>query len=597
MNNLNFATNEELTEKLDKIFAALPQDAQHSLIQISSSLYSSSEGESSPSLKNSLILLANICSCKLNLDSKNNPFLPDLSNLSQNEFSYLIKTIDNIHQNIIKSRIADILWTYGSPRNKSYLDMAINGYISLNIDNNFHEQDIYASWERAAVLATSTKTLIDKVEDKLLKEIENNSRSWDFHLLRIIEFFSKTDLNKNLHHCFAEILLEKQKEFNHQEQFNVIKQYLDLARDLFKKIGNNYKMYECIYLLAQATEEHGNFRERDSHMAAKYFYELSLQTYREIPRDYREQFNMSEKLSSIQEKITKLGPLVINKLQLSSTKEHDISELQFQSINHVKDKKTPFESLVYFSGVISVSYKYISKQTEENVTNSLIGNICNVTSMSQDGRKIAIIPVLNDKNKDEVILKTSIRDFIVRMQLYVNGLILPALRQIQKEYVFPKEFLIKLCKQSPVIPDKREILVANALYHGFEGDFRTSVHLLAPQVENMIRQRLKKNGITTTRIDKDNIEQEVGLSTLIDTERAKDILGEDLWFELQAVFTSSLSANLRNEVGHGLLDDDTSNTAYSIYAWWMVLRLVVQSILEDTDTSFEASDSFLSSSN
>ena len=78
------------------------------------------------------------------------------------------------------------------------------------------------------------------------------------------------------------------------------------------------------------------------------------------------------------------------------------------------------------------------------------------------------------------------------MQLYVNGLILPALRQIQKEYVFPKEFLIKLCKQSPVIPDKREILVANALYHGFEGDFRTSVHLLAPQVENMIRQRLKK---------------------------------------------------------------------------------------------------------
>ena len=189
MNNLNFATNEELTEKLDKIFAALPQDAQHSLIQISSSLYSSSEGESSPGLKNSLILLANICSCVLNLDSKNNPFLPDLSNLTQNEFSYLIKTIDNIHQNIIKSRIADILWTYGSPRNKSYLDMAINGYISLNIDNNFHERDIYASWERAAVLATSTKTLIDKVEDKLLKEIENNSRSWDFHLLRIIEIF------------------------------------------------------------------------------------------------------------------------------------------------------------------------------------------------------------------------------------------------------------------------------------------------------------------------------------------------------------------------------------------------------------------------
>ena len=607
MNNLNFATNEELTEKLDKIFVTLPQDAQHSLIQISSSLYSSSEGESSPGLKNSLILLANICSRALNLDSKNDPFLPALSiqdrrsfspiDLSQDEFSYLAEVVDNIHQNIIKSRIADILWTYGSPRNKSYLDMAINGYISLNVDNNFHERDIYASWERAAVLAMSTKMLIDKVESKLLKEIENSSRSWDLHLLRIIKIFSTTDLNRNLRHRFAEILLEKQKEFNHQEQFNVVEGYLKLARDLFKKIGNDSKMCECIYLLAQATEEHGNFRERDSHMAANCFYELSLQTYREIPRNYREQFNVSEKLRSIQEKITELGLLVINELQLSSTKEHDISELQFQSINHVKDKKTPFESLVYFSGIISVSYKNISKQTEENVNDSLIGNICNVTSMSQDGRKIAVIPVLNDKNKDEVILKTSIRDFVARMQLYVNGLILPALYQIQQEYIFPKEFLIKLCKRSPIIPDKREILVANALYHGFEGDFRTSVHLLAPQVENMIRQRLKKNGITTTHIDnKDSIEQEVGLSTLVATEGAKDILGEDLWFELQAVFTSSLSANLRNEVGHGLLDDDTSNTAYSIYVWWMVLRLVVQSILKDTDTSSETSDSVHSSS-
>jgi len=607
MNNFNFATNEELTEKLDKIFAALPQDEQHALIQISSSLYSSSEGESSPGLKNSLILLANICSCALNLDSKNDPFLPELStkdrrsflpiDLSQDEFSYLAEVVGGIHQNIIKSRIADILWIYGSPRNKNYLDMAINSYISLNIDNDFPKQDIYASWERAAVLSVSTKTLTSKVKYKLLKEIVNSSRNLDFHLLRIIEIFSKTDLSRNLHHRFAERLLERQKEFNHQEQFNVVEGYLKLARDLFKKIGDNSKMYECIYFLAQATEGHANFRELDSHMVAKHFYELSLQTYREIPGNYREQFNASEKLISIQEKINKLGPLVINELQLSSTKEHDISELQFQSMNHVKDKKTPFESLVYFSEIISVSYKNILKQTEENIKNSLIGNICNVTSMSQDGRKIAVIPVLNDKNKDEVILKTSIRDFIVWMQLYVNGLILPALCQIQKEYVFPKEFLIELCKQSPVVPDKREILVANALYHGFEGDFRTSVHLLAPQVENMIRQRLKKNGVITTHIDnKDGIEQEVGLSTLVATDGAKDILGEDLWFELQAVFTSSLSANLRNEVGHGLLDDDTSNTAYSIYAWWMVLRLVVKSILKDTDTSSETSDSVHSSS-
>ena len=128
-------------------------------------------------------------------------------------------------------------------------------------------------------------------------------------------------------------------------------------------------------------------------------------------------------------------------------------------------------------------------------------------------------------------------------------------------------------------PEKREILVANALYQGFELDFRSAIHLLAPQVENMVRQLLKRNGLVTTHTDPNGIENEMGLSSLVSIVGAREILGDDLWFELQAVFTDSLSANLRNEVGHGLLDDDTSNSLYSVYAWWVVLRLVVRNVI------------------
>ena len=162
------------------------------------------------------------------------------------------------------------------------------------------------------------------------------------------------------------------------------------------------------------------------------------------------------------------------------------------------------------------------------------------------------------------------------MHLVVEGCILPALEQIQQEHLFPKEFLIQLCKFSSIVPEKREILVANALYQGFEGDFRSAIHLLAPQVENMIRQLLKRNRLVTTHTE-NSIEEEKGLSRLVSS--ARNILGDDLWFELQAVFTDSLSANLRNEVGHGLLDDDTSNSLYSVYAWWMILRLVIRNVI------------------
>ena len=52
------------------------------------------------------------------------------------------------------------------------------------------------------------------------------------------------------------------------------------------------------------------------------------------------------------------------------------------------------------------------------------------------------------------------------------------------------------------------------------------------------------------------------------------IFGKDLSFEIKALFCDALGPNLRNELAHGLLDDDSFQSIQSIYAWWMGLRLV-----------------------
>ena len=89
---------------------------------------------------------------------------------------------------------------------------------------------------------------------------------------------------------------------------------------------------------------------------------------------------------------------------------------------------------------------------------------------------------------------------------------------------------------------------------------------------------MNKNGITTSTIDIDGIENENGLSTLLRHERATEVLGEDLLFELQALFTESMGPNLRNEVAHGLLNDRNSGSQAAVYAWWMILKLIVRSL-------------------
>ncbi len=595
MDELNFLSKEETSIKIDEIFSKLSNEEKNSLFRIHSILKNIATTETNTKLRKSLFLLSNICSPMIDLESRNDPFQPFMTwgnkrsflpiDLTDEEILYLSSILDEDLPPILKARIADILWTYLKPKNKKYSEIAIENYISMDVFKDFFQPDIYVFWEKAAMLAKQAKnsSLIEKIKSKLLNEIDHPSTSWDFHLLKIIEIFDNTDLDKGLNHELAEKLLEKQKEFNHEKQFHIAEKYLESATKLFKKAGNAEDSYRSLAFLAQATENHGDYRKNESAMVANSFYKLALQRYREIPNSYRSTLQIDQKLDTVQEKITQSGLLITDELKLISTEQMNISELQEQSINHVKDKQTAFESLLYFSGVSSCNFESIWKSTEKYIQNSVVSSLFGATSVSLDGRKISSIPplALDGNNRDEVILKNAIKNFGIHIHLTVKGCILPALNQIQEKHIFPKDFLVDLCNLSDIVPEKREILVANALYQGFEWDFRSAIHLLAPQVENMVRQLLKQNGLVTTHTAQKDIENEIGLSSLVNLDGAREILGDDLWFELQAVFTDSLSANLRNEVGHGLLDDETSNSLYSVYAWWMILRLVVHNVMPE----------------
>ncbi|MCL2906808.1 DUF4209 domain-containing protein [Shewanella fodinae] len=146
------------------------------------------------------------------------------------------------------------------------------------------------------------------------------------------------------------------------------------------------------------------------------------------------------------------------------------------------------------------------------------------------------------------------------------------------EHRFTKDLMATACHYSPIVPQSREQLLGYALWLGFEYEFGAAIHLLCPQLEHMVRLQLKDVGAITSNLDNDGIESECGLSTLMELPEAHELFGEDLTFRLKSIFTDSLGFNLRNEVAHGLLDDNFARSVGSIYAWWMVLKLVIRSI-------------------
>ncbi|MDZ4263129.1 MAG: DUF4209 domain-containing protein, partial [Pseudomonadota bacterium] len=171
------------------------------------------------------------------------------------------------------------------------------------------------------------------------------------------------------------------------------------------------------------------------------------------------------------------------------------------------------------------------------------------------------------------------QQFAGEVQLVVEGQILPALAQLLMEHRVTKEFIKAVCHYAPLVPQGREHLLGHALWLGFENDFGNAIHLLCPQLEHIVRTQLKDAGAQTSNIDREGIENENGLSTLMDLPESHQLFGDNLSFEIKSIFTDALGFNLRNEVAHGLLDDRSSTSISTIYAWWMILRIIIRSIM------------------
>jgi hypothetical protein len=330
-------------------------------------------------------------------------------------------------------------------------------------------------------------------------------------------------------------------------------------------------------------------------MVANSFYENAIQAYRSIPTRYREGYSVSDKISQIRKKISKTGKASLGEMGLIKTPGVDLSDSVESSIAHVAGKQTLEEALMYFAGLYSgPEFKVLQSCAKESMQVSILGNLCGSTHMSGDGRVVGKIPPMNlnageDDPDNKAVLNQQIQQqFRIETQLVVEGQILPALTQIIMEHRVTKELLKALCHHSPIVPVDREYLLGHAFWLGFERDFSSAIHLLCPQVEHIIRIKLKEAGALTSNIDREGIENENGLSTLMDLPEAIAVFGEDLCFEIKSIFTNSFGPNLRNEVAHGLLNDSPSISA--VYAWWMVLRLVIHSLLSVNSSIKESED-------
>lgn len=88
-----------------------------------------------------------------------------------------------------------------------------------------------------------------------------------------------------------------------------------------------------------------------------------------------------------------------------------------------------------------------------------------------------------------------------------------------------------------------------------------------------VREKVKNQVLNRTGIlNKEGIEEIKSMHAVLELEGVKESLDEDLIFALNTIFCSKFGFNMRNNVAHGMLDDQAFQSFKALYIWWFALK-------------------------
>lgn len=210
-----------------------------------------------------------------------------------------------------------------------------------------------------------------------------------------------------------------------------------------------------------------------------------------------------------------------------------------------------------------IIYKSVSNERRT------ISDIVDTYIISDSGNRLAKLDK-DDNSQRQAYYKCKLFETFIKAQL-------PAISDcyifIQSQTI-PMSYFVDVITNNPIIPANRIQSIARGLYYGYTGNLSVALHLLSPQVENIVRCVLQRENIVTTHDNIPDADMEISLSRLIDNnyEKLCDKLGVDIVFMLDSLFNNKTGRNYRNNLAHGLLDDADLDDPYMLYTWWVLLK-------------------------
>ena len=509
----------------------------------------------------------------------------DFSDVDIDLLRQICGEIDNVW---LRARVAEVLWLSRRPRDVQDAIAAIDAYrcIPVDVDHWFHGGK--DCWRRAAVLALQIRgagaALLRQIEAALLAAVDEPHKSGDA-VPSMIEVLLDLGLAEERVADLGDLLVARANRISSGDgtnRFFLARHSLSLAKRCFAVTDDCEGSADVDCAISQSYCAEAELRiagENPSYFVAASFYADAIQALLDVPRVLRARRDIDQRLQMLRQRQRNVAQQSGRDFAPLRSSPIDIGS----SIRRAQDAvtgKSLTEALLELAEAFPLaSRRHEEESTRRRMEEFLFSRLFATQKLAADGRVIAQSPAVRDigdnsQQTKEAVWAKMVQNYVFRVRYAVQASIAPAFRQLHVEHVVTERDMVDVVGLSGTVPGDRITLMAKGLKAGFDGDFVVALHLLIPQLEHLVRVHLRNHGETTTVTSADGLQLECSLSSLVEQPGMERVFGEDLTFEIRALFCERFGPNLRNEVAHGLLDAGSMESAESIYAWWLIFRLI-----------------------
>lgn len=541
---------------------------------ISNLLYTKCENY--PEDKDELKIIANFMSMHLDEEDISIPYKQ--LNIAETERSFTLEDVDakiantifeniekNIDNNIILSRIFDILWVTkklgknnviaGEKACKYYID-----YLQwlFEIKEYVKAGKIVKRYIALGLSLPKSSTEYKKIFDYFEKWIQYTLTSEnEYFLLAIYEIYcTKISLGEKNEKISEIVLCNAEKYIDDNISSNkdiLLQRYVYIIAKIARKTKQSNR-HDNIWLKFSKYYYEKSKTDKNLHRQID-FLKKSNECLRRIPGSL-----YKDLLDSNQIQIDELQSKIPENMHIIKSTPIDITKEVINSKQMISNLNIGDALLILAKQMNWIPEEYV----KEHSLASTIEKISNCVTYTHNGQP-----------KNTSSFSFSEQRFIDSYyQLFVAAIIQPMLDVLNEEHFITKSLLQDVTKTNPFIPNGYETIYAIGLYYFLTKNYLEAANILVPAFENSLRYLVSKKHPTTYFKDNNTELNKIKIKDFIKILENDKIISPNIAFNLVYFFGDD-DWNIRNELAHGLISYDYMYSHHIIVAllaiYWFVL--------------------------